>query len=301
MTEMKLGLIGLGNMGGRIAKRLLERGNQLHVYDVNADVLNDFEMMGAKTADSIKEVSFENEYVITVLPNADIVKKVVLGEEGLIFGLKPNSVLIDMTSSTPEVTKEISTVLEKHGIKMLDAPISGGVKRAEEGDLAVMVGGEESVLSEVLPFLEDIGSKITHVGESGAGHAIKALNNLISATTLSITLEALAVGIKYGLDPYKMLNVINNSTGKNNSSENKVAQQILSGKYEVGFSLDLMYKDLTTAIELSKRVQVPASVSSSVFQLWKYASLQGNGEIIDHTAIAKVIEQISDVKFGTSL
>ncbi|WP_257351125.1 NAD(P)-dependent oxidoreductase [Pseudalkalibacillus decolorationis] len=298
---MKLGLIGLGNMGGRIAKRLLERGNQLHVYDVNADVLNDFEMMGAKTADSIKEVSFENEYVITVLPNADIVKKVVLGEEGLIFGLKPNSVLIDMTSSTPEVTKEISTVLEKHGIKMLDAPISGGVKRAEEGDLAVMVGGEESVLSEVLPFLEDIGSKITHVGESGAGHAIKALNNLISATTLSITLEALAVGIKYGLDPYKMLNVINNSTGKNNSSENKVAQQILSGKYEVGFSLDLMYKDLTTAIELSKRVQVPASVSSSVFQLWKYASLQGNGEIIDHTAIAKVIEQISDVKFGTSL
>lgn len=294
---MKIGLIGLGNMGGRIAKRLMEQGNQLHVYDVNTDLLKHFESLGAKAANLPVELAAENKYVITVLPNANTVKKVVLGEEGLISGFKPGSILIDMTSSIPDVTKKISKELEQHSIKVMDAPVSGGVKRAEEGTLAVMAGGDEAVFTEVLTIFQDIGTNITHVGEIGAGHAIKALNNLISATTLSVTLEALAAGIKSGLDPYKMLEVINNSTGKNNSSENKVAQQILSGKYEVGFTLDLMYKDLTTAMEIADKANVPASVSSSVFQLWEYASSQGDGEMKDHTTIAKVIEEMADVKF----
>jgi 3-hydroxyisobutyrate dehydrogenase-like beta-hydroxyacid dehydrogenase len=295
MTAMKIGLVGLGNMGGRIAKRLMEQGNQLQVYDVNADVLNHFETLGAKPADTPSDLAVNNEYVITVLPNADIVKSVVLGKDGLIFGFKSGSTLIDMTSSVPDVTKKIGGELGLHGVNMLDAPVSGGLKKAEEGTLAVMVGGGEAALTETLPVLKDVGSNIIHVGELGAGHTIKALNNLITATTLSITAEAMAVGVKSGLDPRKMLEVINTSSGRSNSSENKFPQQVLSRKFEVGFTLDLMYKDLTTALGMAKDTKVPAFISSSVLELWHYASSQGSGNM-DHTAIAKFIEEMADVK-----
>ncbi len=294
---MKIGLIGLGNMGGRIAKHLMKQGNELHLYDVNTELLEHFESIGAKIANSPKALASENKYVITVLPNAEIVKQVVSGEEGLITGFKPGSILIDMTSSIPEVTKNISKELEEQSVRMLDAPVSGGVKRAEKGTLTIMVGGNEEAFSEAFPIFDMIGSNTMHVGDSGAGHTIKALNNMISATTLSVTLEALAAGIKLGLDPYKMLKVINSSTGKSNSSENKVAQQVLSGKYEGGFTLDLMYKDLTTAMEITDHAKVPAAVSNSVYQLWEYASSQEHGNKVDHTVIAKIIEKIADVKF----
>jgi 3-hydroxyisobutyrate dehydrogenase-like beta-hydroxyacid dehydrogenase len=295
MAVMKVGLAGLGNMGGRIAKRLIEQGNEVHVYDVDSSVLDDFETLGAKIADSPSELAANNKYVITVLPNSGIVKSVVFGEGGLIAGFQPGNVLIDMTSSVPDVTKEIGKELGNYRIDMLDAPVSGGVKKAEEGALTIMVGGDESVFTKALPLLEEIGSNIIHVGELGAGHTIKALNNLISATTLSITSEAMAIGVKLGLDPHKMLEVINNSTGRNNSSETKMSQQVLSRKFEIGFTLDLMYKDLTTAMEIARTTNVPAFVSGSVFQLWQYAWSQG-GKDMDHTAIAKFIEEMANVE-----
>ncbi|UOQ94889.1 NAD(P)-dependent oxidoreductase [Halobacillus shinanisalinarum] len=294
---MNLGLVGLGNMGGRIGKRLIEQGHQLHVYDVNRDTLNEFQSLGAKIADSLTELAKENKYVLTILPNADIVKDVILAENGLLSGLEPSSVVIDMTSSIPEVTKEIYGELKKKKIEMLDAPVSGGVKKAEDGSLAIMVGGEAATYKRVIPIFKSIGSKITHVGEIGTGHAVKALNNLISATTLAATLEAIAIGMKAGLDPYKMLDIVNNSTGKNNSSENKVAQQILSGKYEGRFTLDLMYKDLTTAINIAKAAEVPSPISHSVVDLWGDAETQMEGKNVDHTEIARYIGGMSGVDF----
>jgi 3-hydroxyisobutyrate dehydrogenase len=290
---MKIGLIGLGNMGGQIAKRLMELGNELTVFDVNPDVVKQLESIGAKVANTPAQLAASNPYVITVLPNAHIVKSVTLGENGLLSGFKSGSTLIDMTSSVPEVTKEIGEELAQHGIRMLDAPVSGGVKKAELGTLAIMVGGEESVFNEVLPILQQIGTNITHVGGIGAGHTIKALNNLISASTMAITAEAMAVGVKLGLDPNKMLQVINTSSGRNNSSEVKFPEQVLSRKFEVGFTIDLMCKDLTIAMELAKNARAPMFASSSVFQLWQYAWSKGGGDM-DHTAIVKFIEQMSD-------
>jgi 3-hydroxyisobutyrate dehydrogenase len=291
---MEIGLIGLGNMGGRIAKRLIEKGNRLKVFDVNGDVLNHFESLGAEVVHTPAELAEASPYVITVLPNAHIVKSVTLGENGLISGFKPGSTLIDMTTSIPVVTKEIGQELARHGVRMLDAPVSGGVKKAEQGTLAVMVGGEEDVFKKALPILQDIGTNITHVGSLGAGHTIKALNNLISASTLAITAEAMAVGVKLGLDPNKMLQVINTSSGRNNSSEVKFPEQVLTRKFEVGFTLDLMCKDLTIAMELARNTKTPMFISSSVFQLWQYAWSQGGGEM-DHTAIVKYIEEMADV------
>jgi 3-hydroxyisobutyrate dehydrogenase len=291
---MQVGLIGLGNMGGRIAKRLIERGNKLTVFDVNADLLKHFESLGAEVVHTPAELAAVCPYVITVLPNAHIVKSVTLGENGLISGFKSGGTLIDMTSSNPEVTKEVGQQLAQHGINMIDAPVSGGVKKAEDGTLAIMVGGEEEVFKKVLPILEDIGKNIIHVGSLGAGHTIKALNNLISASTLAVTAEAMAVGVKLGLDPNKMLQVINSSSGRNNSSEVKFPEQVLTRKFEVGFTLDLMCKDLTTAMELARNAKAPTFISSSVFQLWQYAWSQGGGEM-DHTAIVKYIEEMTGV------
>lgn len=296
---MNIGLVGLGNMGGRIAKHLLQQGNELLVYDVNIDLLNEFESLGARIAASPSEVAGMSNYIITVLPNAQIVKNVVLGEAGLVSSLRPGSVVIDMTTSVPSVTKEIGEVLKRKGIEMLDAPISGGIKKAQEGTLSIMVGGEEQTFQEALPILSQIGTNIIHVGELGSGHTIKALNNLICANHLLINAEALAVGVKMGLDPTKMLQVINSSSGRSQSSEVKFPEQVLTGKFEVGFTIDLMCKDVSIAMEMAKDNNMPMFVSSSVKELWEYAVAKGGGGM-DHTAIVKFIEEMGNVEIRSS-
>lgn len=292
---MKAGLIGLGNMGGRIAKSLLKQGIELTVFDVNTDVMKEFEVLGAKTVHSLPELTENNECFITILPNAQIVKSVVLGEKGLASNLMPGSILIDMTSSDPTVTKEIGRELSKKGIHMVDAPVSGGLARAEDGTLSIMVGGEEAVVQKTLSILGNIGSNIIHVGELGAGHTIKALNNLMCAASLSITAEALAIGVKMGLDPHKMLQVINSSSGRNQASEVKFPQQVLTRKFEVGFTIDLMCKDIMIALDMARNVKVPMFVGSSVFESWMFAVSQGGGDL-DHTAIAKFVEQMANIE-----
>lgn len=292
---MKVGIIGLGNMGGRIARNLLNKGYALSVFDLNSEIIQTFVDLGAQSYESPETLAKYNEFIITVLPNANIVKNVVLGEKGLLSGLSKGTTLIDMTTSVPEVTKDIGLKLLKYDIDMLDAPISGGVKKAENGTLSIMVGGDPRVVQKAYPLLEDIGSSIIHVGELGSGHTIKALNNLLTATTLAATAEVMAVGTKLGLEPAKMLEVINNSSGKSFSSEVKFPQQILSGKYEVGFTIELMCKDINIATELAREADVPTFISGSVVQLWKYAKAQGGG-FKDHTAIAQYIEEMAGVE-----
>jgi 3-hydroxyisobutyrate dehydrogenase-like beta-hydroxyacid dehydrogenase len=287
---MNIGLIGLGNMGSRIAKRLLTSDCQLWVYDINETILSSYQKLGANIAKSPLELASNTSYILTILPNADSVKEVVLGNDGLLEGLQTGSVLIDITSSEPKTTKYISEVLKKVNVHMIDAPVSGGIKKAENGTLSIMVGGEEQVLQSVLPLLKHIGTTITYIGDHGSGHAMKALNNLVSATTLSITAEAVAIGAEMGLDPVKMIEVINNSSGRSNSSEVKFPEQILNGKFEVSFPIELMYKDLTTALNMAKDTNISVDVSESVHQLWGNAVSDGFNRQ-DHTAIVKFMEQ----------
>lgn len=292
---MRAGIVGLGNMGGRLAKRLLEQGVEIGVFDLNKKSVQTFVGLGAEEAASPADLASKFQYILTVLPNVYIVKETLTGPDGLMKGMRPESLLIEMTTSVPSVTKELSALMKSEGLRMIDAPISGGVKKAEEGTLSIMVGGEENDFEEVQPLLACMGKDIFHVGEPGAGHTIKALNNMISATTLAATGEAMALGVKLGLDPAKMLDVINSSTGRSFSSDFKFPNQVLTRKFEVGFTLDLMVKDLKIAMSMAEEEKVPMFISSASFQLWKHAWSQGGGDR-DHTAIVQYIEEMFGVE-----
>lgn len=289
--NMRVGIIGIGNMGSRLAKKFLSAGVDVGVFDVNQHAVNDLVQVGATSASTPADLARNYSKIITILPNSEIVKKTLFDRNGLVEGFHRESVLIEMTTSIPSVTKEIARIIEERGYQMVDAPVSGGITRAAEGTLTIMVGGKEEVFSEVLPLLEIIGSNIVHVGGIGAGHTIKVLNNLISATTLVVTGEALALGTKMGLQPNKMLEVINTSTGKSHSSEYKFPTQILPRKFDGGFSLELMVKDLTIALGIAQEEKTPMFLSSASYQLWKYA-ISKNAPDADHMEVIKTIEEI---------
>ncbi|ANU27293.1 hypothetical protein I858_009865 [Planococcus versutus] len=298
-NNVKAGIIGLGNMGGRMVKRLLEQGVKVGVFDLNKDLVRKFVEMGAEETKSPAALAKKFPYILTVLPNVFIVKETLMGTEGLMEGMNSESLLIEMTTSIPSVTKELNALLKEKGLKMIDAPVSGGVKKAEDGTLSIMVGGETVDFDRAKPLLECLGAHIFHVGEAGAGHTIKALNNMISATTLAATGEAMALGVKLGLDPEKMLDVINASTGRSFSSEFKFPNQVLTRKFEVGFTLDLMVKDLKIAMAMAEEEKVPMFISSASFQLWKHAWSQGRGDQ-DHTAVIKDIEEMFSIEIKGS-
>lgn len=291
---MKVGMIGLGNMGSKIAKRLLSFGVDVGIFDINDKAVSELVGLGAVEANAPVELARNYPYIITILPNVAIVKEIVLGDNGLIHGFTSGSLLIEMTTSIPTVTKELNQTLKERNFRMIDAPVSGGVKKAEDGTLSIMVGGEEKDFEEVKALLHQIGENVTHVGAIGAGHTIKALNNMISSTTLAITAEAIALGVKLGLDSNKMLEVINSSTGRSFSSDLKFPTQIVNRKFDSGFTLDLMVKDLTIAMSLAVDENVPMEIGRSNFQLWKQALAKEKGQ--DHTEIVKHIEESFQVE-----
>lgn len=293
--KQEIAVVGLGNMGGRIAKRLLEQGYSVGVYDTNADTVQAFQKLGAKAYESLHTLGAAHKYVLTVLPNAEIVREVVLGENGLATSMQRGSILIEMTTSVPTVTQEIAAALDQSGVAMIDAPVSGGVKKAESGTLTIMVGGDEQVLNEALPILQCLGENIIHVGSIGAGHTAKAINNLITATTLAITSEALVLSVKMGVDAQKMLDVINAGSGRSAASETKFPDQVLSRKFAPGFSMALMSKDVGIALAMARDVESPVSVSEAVQKLWQYGVDGGRGEM-DHTAIALTVEDMANVQ-----
>lgn len=290
---MNIGFIGLGMMGQPMAHLLAQAGHALTVMDLNATATARFaeEHAGARVAETLND--FESaDVVITMLPDSNAVEAVVLGgdKSGLVAVLRSGSAVIDMSSSEPVRSKQLAQTLAEMGFDYLDAPVSGGVKRAMDGSLAIMIGGSEKVLSKYRPVLETVGKNLTHVGPAGAGHAMKALNNYVSAAGLIATVEALQVGKAFGLDPEIMVGVMNSSTGKNNTTENKVNQFMLSGKYNSGFSLALMAKDLGIAMGLGQSVGSPMQVGDTVLAIWREGS-QTLGKGADHTEMYRFVEQ----------
>ena len=193
------------------------------------------------------------------------------------------------------VTREIAAALSARGVGMLDAPGSGGVQKAEKGALTIMVGGAEAVLQDVRPVLADVGETLIHVGGIGAGHIAKALNNLITATSLAVTSEALAAGVKMGMDAQKLLDVINAGSGRSAASEMKFPQQILSRRFAPGFSVAFMSKDVGIAVDMARDAGAPVQVATAVQALWQQAVKTGRGDM-DHSAIALVVEEMAGVE-----
>jgi 3-hydroxyisobutyrate dehydrogenase len=289
-----VGFVGIGHMGAPMARRLLGAGYALQVADKNESAVQEFvRKHGARAASSLMELADSADVVITMLPDGKAVREVVLGECGLSSGLKTGSVLIDMSSSNPVGTREIGEALAGRGVDMIDAPVSGAggaVKRAEEGRLVAMVGGDPAVIARVYPVLEVMANSIFLTGPLGSGHAMKALNNLVGATGFWIAVEALLVGKQFGLAPANMLEILNASSGRNNATAGKMKTQVLTRAFASGFSLGLMAKDVHTAQELAAATGVFAPLTRSCAELWDEA-LRTLGAGADNCEIVRVLER----------
>lgn len=282
-----VGFVGLGNMGTPMTRRLVEAGYRVLAFDVSAEARARAVAAGAEDAAGLDVVA-KADAVILMLPNSAIVESVV-DDPALADGLAAGSVIIDMSSSEPMRTRALAENVGKRGISLVDAPVSGGVSGAESGKLTIMVGGNDADVSRVLPLLEVLGKPV-HVGGVGSGHAIKALNNLLSATHLWATSEAMTAGERFGLDPDVMLAVFNGSSGRSGSTENKWPNFIRTGAYNSGFGLRLMLKDMKIAVQLAEQAGAPTRLGADAVVLWDEAS-EGLEPTADHTEVARWIDR----------
>lgn len=287
--------IGIGNMGWPMAARLLKAGYRVDVADAVAGRADKFvEQIGGAAAKNLSQSAKQADVVITMLPTSVHVITVI---DEIRSDLGAGKIVIDMSSGAPAATKKIAADLAEIGVIVLDAPVSGGVPRAITGELAIMTGGDAAALDAVDPLLRAMGTTIHRIGPVGAGQAMKALNNLVSAGGFLIAVEALAIGQQFGLDPAVMTDVLNASTGMNNSTQKKLKQYVLSRKFDSGFGLDLMAKDLSIALEVGRDGAVATPFAALCREMWASASaLLGKGQ--DHTAIAKLSEKLAGVTLG---
>lgn len=287
---MSIGFVGLGMMGAPMATRLAEAGFHLRVADAAPTALAGFLAAhpSAHGLDlSATEPLPELDILIVMLPDSNIVEAVLEGG-GLAGRLRPGALVIDMSSSDPIRTRALALRLAERDVRLLDAPVSGGVRGAVLGTLSTMVGGSGSDLDEARPLLEHLASTIIHVGDVGSGHAAKALNNLVSATTVSVTVEALHIAERFGIDPSVMTAVLNASSGRTNTSERKVGSFMLSGRYDSGFSLPLMAKDVSIALDLAHSIGAHTEVSDTVATQWRSIAATST-RTTDHTEMYRLI------------
>jgi 3-hydroxyisobutyrate dehydrogenase len=279
-------------MGTPMAGRLSEAGWQVCVHDTDEAKVESFIKTHRGTrAATLEDMARTSDVIITMLPDGNIVRAVAVGatpdSDSLARGYAPGGILIDMSSSSPVGTRALGIELEKRGVALIDAPVSGGVKGAAAGTLAIMIGGDAALAQRLDALLAVMGRRF-YVGALGAGHAAKVLNNYVSAAGLAAASEAMRVGERFGIEPQTLLSVLNASTGRNNSTENKFAQFILSGKFDSGFSLGLMAKDLSLAMEVAQACDVPADLGHACLKLWKEAEAKV-GSRADHTEIARYV------------
>ena len=289
-----IGFIGLGKMGQPMATNLISRGFELVVFDADlARTQALCEQAGARAADQVCEVGPRADALITMLPDGAAVRSVLLdGEPNLAGSLRAGALVIDMSSSAPHQTIELGRALETKDVGLIDAPVSGGVKRAVDATLSVMVGGGPAEVTRARPVLEAMAETIIPTGALGTGHAMKALNNYVSSAGLIAAIEAVQVGAAFGLNPEVMVDILNVSTGRNNSTELKLKQQVLSGAFNSGFALGLMSKDVATAHELARRLGHATPLADACTAIWKDAEDRIGGTA-DHTAIARYLQELS--------
>jgi 3-hydroxyisobutyrate dehydrogenase len=290
----RIGFVGLGRMGQPMARNLARAGFTLALADANAAAVDALagELKAERPA-TLRALGAACRVVITMLPDGKIVREVLLaGPDALANGLARGAIVIDMSSSSPVGTRTLHAALAERGIALIDAPVSGGVKKAIDGSLAIMVGGDGAVIDACEPILATMGTQRFRTGPIGSGHAMKALNTYVSAAGLAAAAEAVLAGARFGIEPANMVAILNASTGRNNSTENKLAQHVLSRTFGSGFSLGLMVKDLRTALEVARATGMPAPYSEATVALWTEAE-RALGADADHTAVARYFEQLA--------
>ena len=290
-----IGFIGLGRMGRPMAARLAAAGHSLTVNDAAPAAVADFlEAHPSRRAETPREVGQASDIVITMLPTSAVVAEVLQGPDGLLAGTAPGALIIEMSSGEPSATQALAAQAAQAGPVMIDAPVSGGVARAVTGELAIMVGGDDEAFARAEPILRAMGTTLLRTGAVGTAHAMKALNNLVSAAGFLVSVEALLIGKRFGLDPSVMVDVLNASTGMNNSTQKKLKPFVLSRRFDSGFGLDLMVKDLSIALGIARDGGVSAPLSALTRELWAAALAMDAGE--DHTHAALFSEQLAGVE-----
>jgi len=291
----RIGFIGLGQMGAPMVRNLARAGFKVAVGDANAQAVA---RVGAEIAceapASLAALGAACRVVITMLPDGNAVREVVLA-----MNLPRDAIVIDMSSSSPMGTRDLGRALAERGVALVDAPVSGGVKKAVDGSLSIMAGGDPATIEHVRPVLTAMGKQIFLTGPLGSGHAMKALNNYVSAAGLAAAAEAVLAGSRFGLDPAAIVAILNASTCKNNSTENKFPQFVLSRAFDSGFSLGLMVKDLRTALDVAHATGTPAPLGEACVEAWARAEQLLGGQA-DHTAVVKYWERLagSEIKGG---
>ncbi len=260
---MKIGFIGIGQMGRHMSRRILEAGYDLTVYDINKEATAPLLEKGAKWVNTPKDMSASCQVIISSLPTPQIVEEVVYGDNGLSAGWKAGDIYVDMSTNSPSVIRKIAKDAAKKGVAVLDAPVSGGTKGAEEGTLTIMVGGEADALKKIEKILLTMGQKVVRVGDVGCGNAAKLVNNLISLASNSISAEGFVLGVKAGIDPQVLLDIISTSTGDNWCAR-QYPRTTFKGNFEPGFKISLAYKDIGLALGLGEEYGVSLPVGLAV-------------------------------------
>jgi 3-hydroxyisobutyrate dehydrogenase len=294
MDARHLGFIGLGNMGGPMAGRLLDAGYRLTVYDTRADAVKPLAGRGAAAARSAAEVASQAETVLVSLPTPSVVRQVALGPGGVHEGGKVKT-FVDLSTTGARVAREVAAALAAKSIAAVDSPVSGGVAGAVKGTLAVMVSCPRETFERLAPALANFG-KLFHVGEQpGLGQTMKLANNLLSAAALAVTGEALVYGVKCGLDPKTMMDVINAGSGRNTATEDKIPRQVLTRRFAHGFTTGLMHKDVRLCVEEAAACGAPMRVGSALRELWARAE-EELGPERDLTEIVRMLERAAGVE-----
>jgi 3-hydroxyisobutyrate dehydrogenase-like beta-hydroxyacid dehydrogenase len=291
---MEIGFVGLGTMGFHMARRLIEAGHALVVYDMRPEAVARLTALGASAATSPKDVADRAETVMASLPSLDAVWTVVTGANGVIEGKKVRR-FVDLSTSGARMAQRVSEALAPKNIVQIDSPVSGGPGGAEKGTLAVMVSGPTKEIELLRPALSVFGKVFVIGDRPGMAQTMKLANNLLSATAMAATSEAMVMGVKAGLDPAVMIEVINAGSGRNSASQDKFPRAILPGTFDYGFTNGLMYKDVRLCLDEAEAMGVPMWVGSMVRQMFQFATNQ-QGADADFTTIVKCIEQWAGVE-----
>jgi len=296
MSEKRLGFVGVGRMGGRMARRLIAAGYALTIFDTSDEAVQPLVELGARRGDSPAAVASEAETVLASLPTPPVVQAVALGPKGILEGTRVKT-FIDVSTTGSTYARRVAEGLAAKGIVAVDAPVSGGIAGAERGTVAVMVSCDDATFAAVKPPLEVIG-KVFHVGKRpGQGQTMKLMNNLLSAAAMAITSEAVVMGVKAGLDAKQIIDVLNAGSGRNSATQDKFPRCVLPRTFDFGFAIGLLNKDVRLCMEEAESLGVPMVVGSAVRQLLSIATASEGAEA-DMTDLVKSVEKWAGVRVG---
>jgi 2-hydroxy-3-oxopropionate reductase len=293
----KIGFIGLGIMGGPMARNLIDAGYEVVLYNRTKEKAEEIASGGATVADSPRDVAESSDVILSMLSDSPQVEEVVAGEDGVLEGIKEGALLVDMSTISPVVTRELEEKIKERGASMLDAPVSGGDVGAQQGTLSIMVGGGEEDFERARPLFEVLGDTMTHVGPIGAGQTAKAANQIVVALTIEAISEALVLGSKAGVAPDKILEALSGGLAGSNVMEAK-KEKFLSHDFDPGFKVELHHKDLGIALAAGREYGVSLPVTAIVDQMLEALKAKGRGDR-DHSAILTFVEDQAHHEVGT--